>query len=229
MLGELSGTLAHELNQPLTAILANAQAAGRILERDPPDLDEVAEVLDEIVESDKRAGEIIQRLRAMLKRGETHSQPLDLNEVVREVLRLAQSDLLGRNVTPVAELDPGVGAVSGDRVERQQVLLNLILNGCDAMAKTSLPERRLTVATGPDGDGAVHLLVADRGPGIPGGDLNRIFEPFVTTKSQGLGLGLTICRTIVLAHGGRLWATNNPDGGATLHVALPRWARPDRP
>jgi signal transduction histidine kinase len=226
LLGELSGTLAHELNQPLAAILANAQAASLLLARDPPDLAEVQECLGEIVDSDKRASEIIQRLRAMLKRGRPQCQPVDLNEIAREVLGLAHSDLLGRKVTLVMDLAPEVPTVSGDRVQLQQVLLNLVRNGCDAMAETPVPERQLWVATRPEPDDAVHLLVADRGPGIPAGDLNRIFEPFVTSKSQGLGLGLSICRTIVSAHSGRLWATNNPDGGATLHVALPKASPP---
>jgi signal transduction histidine kinase len=220
-LGELSGAMAHELRQPLTAILANAQAARRFLKADPLDRDQLQEITDGIVEADRRAVEIIEGMRSMLRRGEVKSQLLDLNELAQEVLTLAASDLRRRGVTVVTRLDPRLPGVSGDRVQLQQVLLNLVLNGCDAMSAVPGDERRLTVATGPGGDGMVQLTVEDCGTGIPSSELDRIFEPFHTAKADGLGLGLTICRTIVSAHGGRLWATNNPERGATIHLALP--------
>jgi C4-dicarboxylate-specific signal transduction histidine kinase len=222
MLGELSGAIAHELRQPLTTILANAQAASRLLANDPPDLPKLREVAEEIVQADRRAAEVLQRLRPMLKRGETSFQPLGLNEVAREVLTLAEGDLRRRDVSVLTRLQPGLPAVAGDRVQLQQVLLNLILNGCDAMQTLPRDERQLTVATGLAEDGAVYLGVEDRGTGIPGSEIEQIFQPFYTSKADGLGLGLAICRTIVAAHGGRLWATNNPVRGATLHVSLPR-------
>jgi two-component system, LuxR family, sensor kinase FixL len=220
MLGELSGSLAHELNQPLTAILSNAQAAQRFLAHDPPRVDKLAEILADIVKSDHRAGAVIQRLRSLLRKEEAQRSPLDINDVVGESLRLMRSDLLNRNVTIRTDLAEALPAVSGDRNQLQQVLLNLVMNACDAMDGDHA-DRRLLVRTQTTANGSVEICVADRGAGIPSANLERIFEPFVTTKSQGLGLGLAICRSIMEAHGGRLWATNNADRGATLHCELP--------
>jgi signal transduction histidine kinase len=220
-IGELSGALAHELNQPLTAILSNAQAARRLLAMNPANIDQVREALEDIMSDDKRAGLVIQRLRGMLKRSEVQAQLVDLNEAIRDVLEIARGDLSARGVSVLAELQAGLPGVIGDRVQLQQVLLNLILNGCDAMAGVDQEQRRLTVVTRSADGAGVGFAVVDRGIGIGSGDMERIFQPFVTTKHDGLGLGLAICRTIVTAHGGRLWATNNDDAGATLHVALP--------
>jgi len=220
MLGELSGSLAHELNQPLTAILSNAQAAQRFLVQSPPRVDKVADILIDIVKSDHRAGAVIQRLRSLLRKEEAQRHPLDINEVVEESLRLMRSDLLNRQVVVSSELAHALPAVSGDRNQLQQVLLNLVINGCDAM-NGHRADNRLVIRTQKTTNGNVEVSVADRGAGIPSADLERIFEPFMTTKSHGLGLGLAICRSIVEAHGGRLWATNNADRGATLHCELP--------
>jgi C4-dicarboxylate-specific signal transduction histidine kinase len=223
MLGELSGSLAHELNQPLTAILSNAQAAEQILAADAPDLGEVREILGDIVEENKRAGEVIRRLRFLLKKGETDHQPLDLAEVVGDVLKIMRSDLLNRGVTVTVETTLDFPFINGDRVQLQQILLNLVVNACDAMDGAAPGERRLYVRVEPGADGSVHVSVADRGLGIPGEKLAAVFEPFVTTKVNGLGLGLAVCRSIIRAHGGTIWATNNaPDAaGATLHFNLP--------
>ena len=220
MLGELSGSLAHELNQPLTAILSNAQAAQRFLAQSPPRVDKLAEILADIVKSDHRAGAVIQRLRSMLRKEEAQRHPLDMNDVVEESLRLMRSDLLNRRVVVSTVFSEALPAVSGDRNQLQQVLLNLMINGCDAMDGTGA-DGRLTIGTKRNRNGTVEFSVADTGKGIPPEDLDRIFEPFVTTKSHGLGLGLAICRSIVEAHGGRLWATNNAVRGATLHCELP--------
>jgi two-component system, LuxR family, sensor kinase FixL len=220
MLGELSGSLAHELNQPLTAILSNAQAAQRYLAQSPPRVDQLGEILSDIVKSDHRARAVIQRLRSMLRKEQAQYSQLDINDLVDESLRLMRSDLLNREVLVDIELAPTLPAVSGDRNQLQQVLLNLMMNGFDAMDGRS-SDRRLHIATRGTVQGGVEFSVADRGPGIPQADLERIFEPFVTAKAQGLGLGLAICRSIVEAHGGRLWATNNADAGATLHCGLP--------
>jgi two-component system, LuxR family, sensor kinase FixL len=220
VLGEMSGSLAHEINQPLTAVLSNAQAALRFLERDAADLDEVRECLVQIVENDKRAGEVIRRLRAMLRKEKINYQELQINDVVQDVLHLASNDLLNRSISTSIDLAPTLPAVSGDPVQLQQVLLNLVINACDAMDDVSA-HRALTVRTRLAANASIEVSVSDVGRGIPEEDLERIFEPFVTSKSDGMGLGLAVCRTIIQAHHGTLLAANNPDRGATLHVLLP--------
>jgi len=221
MLGELSGALAHELNQPLTAILSNAQAAQRLLSRSPVNLKEIHAILGDIANDDKRAGEVINRLRALMKKDEATLQPLDMNGIATDVLELAHSELIERRIAVTTRLAPGLPDIQGDRVQLQQVLLNLIMNACDAMAANNGVERILEVSTEHDGNGSLQLTVADRGSGLSPDSIDAIFEPFVTTKAQGLGLGLSICRTIVGAHGGRIWAVNNPGRGATFLVSLP--------
>ena len=213
--------MAHELNQPLTAILSNAQAAQRFLAGDQADLAEVRDILADIVAEDKRAGEIIRRLRLLLKKGEVQHQPLNVNEVVLEVLKLVRSDLVNQNVTAQTELAPDLPVVHGDRVQLQQVLLNLVMNACEAMAGAEKSARQLTIRTDRSEDGSVRVSVADRGPGIAPEKLEQIFESFYTTKPQGMGLGLTVCRTIITAHNGKLWATSKPGRGATLCFTLP--------
>jgi PAS domain S-box-containing protein len=219
-LGEIAGALAHEVRQPLTAILTNAQAALRFLTRVPPNLDEVTAALDEIVRNDKRAADVVQRLRVLLKRGEIEWQVVDLNELAQEVLDLDRSDLQARSVTVARQFARALPAIRGDRVQLHQVLLNLIINACEAMNENETAERQLLIATA-QMDGFVALSVTDRGVGILPDAAAHLFEPFFTSKPQGLGLGLSICRTIVQDHGGRLWATNNADRGATFHLALP--------
>jgi two-component system sensor kinase FixL len=223
LLAELSGSLAHELNQPLTAILSNAQAGVRFLAHSPPNLDEVRDSLVNIVENDKRAGEVIRRLRAMLRKDRADHRHLDINDVVLDVLRIIRSDLLNRKVDIKLELMPNLPAIEGDRVQLQQVLLNLMMNATDAMGSVA-HARVLTVCTLLAEDGEVEVQVADNGPGIPEQDLARIFAPFVTGKNGGMGLGLSVCSMLVQAHAGMLWATNNSGGGATLHFRLPRYS-----
>jgi two-component system, LuxR family, sensor kinase FixL len=164
---------------------------------------------------------VITRLRALLKKDEASLQPVDLNGITTEVLALARSELIERHVTVSTRLAPDLPSVRGDRVQLQQVMLNLLLNACEAMSTRRSGERMVTVSTAPDGNGLVLTSIADRGRGIPPDAADRLFEPFFTTKPQGLGLGLSICRSIIAAHGGRLWAVNNPDDGATFMVALP--------
>lgn len=219
-LSELSGALAHELNQPLAIILSNAQAAQRFLAQDPPDLAEVRDILADIVTEDRRAGEVIRRLRALLKRGETERRLLDLNEVVHEIVALLRSDLLGRGVSLELGLAPALPAVAGDHVPLQQVVLNLLANAGDAVAANPPATRRISISTA-DEDREVRLSVRDNGCGLPP-ESDRIFDSFYTTKPDGLGLGLALCRTIVEAHGGRIRAERNPDRGTTFHVHLPR-------
>ena len=221
MLSELSGSLAHELNQPLAAILSNAQAAQRFLSEDAPNLDELREILQDIVSDDRRAGEIIRGLRTLLKKGELDNAPVGVNELVQDVLKLARSDLMNGGVDLQVKFDPALPGIFGDRVQLQQVLLNLVMNGCEAMAHTAAPERRLLVSTALNPGEGVQICVVDRGHGIPQAQLERVFEPFVTSKAGGLGLGLAVCRRIVGAHGGRLWAEHNAEGGATFCLMLP--------
>jgi PAS domain S-box-containing protein len=218
-LGELSGALAHELNQPLTAILSNAQAAQRFLRQDQPDLGEVREILDDIVSEDQRAGEIIRRLRRLFDKRDTPRQPIVIHELVNEVLRILHNDLLNQGVTLSAKLDATDATVLADSVQLQQVLINLIVNACDALHGSRIKE--VTVSTRLGGDDAIHISVRDCGPGIAGEALEKVFDPFFTTKDHGMGLGLSICRNIVAAHGGRLWAENNVDGGAIFHINIP--------
>jgi PAS domain S-box-containing protein len=220
MLGELSGTLAHELSQPLTAVLVNAQAARTVLNRDPLDTETLREMVDDIIKNNKRAGAVIDRLRALLKKADTTLQPLDINDVVREVLDLAYGELTSRRIVATSTLVQGMPLVRGDRVQLQQVVLNLVLNACDAMSSTSSAQRRLELTTSYDA-GFVQLMVSDRGPGVPKDQLERVFEPFVTFREQGLGLGLAISRSIMVAHGGSIRAENDPDGGATFRCLLP--------
>jgi PAS domain S-box-containing protein len=226
LLGEMSGSLAHELNQPLTAILSNAQAALRFLDHDPPNLGEVRDSLLHIVENDKRAGEVIRRLRAMLRKELVNYQELEINEVVRDVLRLINSDILNRNVAVSLDLAPDLPMIRGDRVQLQQVLLNLVINACDAMDEVA--NRALTVRTRLTDDSVVEVSISDIGRGILSDDLERIFTPFVTSKMEGMGLGLAVCTTIIQAHHGNLWATNNAFHGATLHFTLPAERTPAR-
>jgi PAS domain S-box-containing protein len=221
MLGELSGSLAHELNQPLTAILSNAQSAQRFLAGPEPDLNEIREILRDIVQEDKRAGEVIRRLRLLLKKGEVQQEPLDLNEVAIDVLRLMKSDLVNGGVEVSTTLGDGLPPVNGDRVQLQQVLINLVVNASDAMAAGKSGVRRLSVSTRLAEDARVRVSVSDEGVGIHANPVESVFEPFFTTKPGGMGLGLAVCRTIVRAHGGTLWAENNSDRGATFHMALP--------
>lgn len=221
MLSELSGSLAHELNQPLAAILSNAQAALRFLAQDKPNLSEVSDILRDIVEDDRRAGGIIQGLRLLLKKGEMRREPLDLNEAVRSVLKLVHSDMLNAEVSVSMTLAPTLPKVSGDRVQLQQVLLNLLVNACEAMSGEAVVDRELFVTTELDTDGLVQVSVADQGHGIAPEDLEQVFEPFVTTKAEGLGLGLAVCRRIIEAHGGHLWATDSAGRGACFRFTVP--------
>jgi PAS domain S-box-containing protein len=221
MLGELAGSLAHELNQPLTAILTNAQAGQRFMAARPPEPEEVREILNDIAEEGRRAAEVIVRVRAMLKKDPVQMVTQDLNVVIGEVLGIMRSDLIYRNVAVVTRLPSGLPFVQADRVQLQQVLLNLILNSCEAMNETPANERGLTIETERANGSEVQVSIADRGPGFAPEALPLIFEPFRTTKANGLGLGLPICRSIINAHGGRLWAMNNHGRGATLIFTLP--------
>ena len=220
--GELSGSIAHELTQPLSAILSNAQAAQRVLASGDADIAELRQILNEIVSEDKRASEVIRRLRLWLKKGEVQQHSLRINKVVRDVMNLIRSDLINQKVTVECKLARNLPMVTGDPVQLQQVLLNLVLNACDAMTGCNTSERRLLIRTGIENDGgSVIVSVTDQGTGITEEKMENIFEPFFTTKPKGMGLGLSVCRSIITAHRGKLCATNNTDRGATFYFSVP--------
>ena len=220
MLGEVAAGIAHELNQPLTAILSNAQAARRFLAMENPDLNEVRDIVDDIIADDKRAGSVIHGLRAMFNRDETLSDAAHVNDAVRLVSKILTGELRTNNILLETELAPKLPAVIGDEVQIQQVLMNLILNAMHAMSDTPHNTRRIVVRTVP-ADGEVLISVADTGPGISADALPQLFEPYYTMQQDGLGVGLAICRRIVERHGGRIWAESNSDAGATFNFALP--------
>jgi PAS domain S-box-containing protein len=220
-LGELSASLAHELNQPLTAILSNAQAARRFLSGDMADPDEVNEILNDIINDDRRAADIIKRLRALMRKKDLEFISLDLNEAVREVSKLVYREAFSKDVVLVLDLADGLPHVRGDAIHLEQVVLNLILNGTEAMAELDRQSRQLRILTAKHNENAVRISVRDQGTGIDQAHIASIFEAFFTTKPEGMGMGLSICRSIIEAHGGRLWAENNPDQGATVSFTIP--------
>jgi PAS domain S-box-containing protein len=219
-MGQLSASIAHQLNQPLAAILGNAEVARAMLAREPVDHAELAEICDDIIDQDTRAAEIISRLSALFRRSEMRFVPLDLNELVVETLELVRTELMTRHVMPLSELDPSLPAVDGDRVQLQQVLLNLVLNAADAMKDTEPSARQLAIRTGRDGE-RVQLCVIDNGSGIAPAEIANVFNAFWTTKASGLGVGLAVSQSIIGAHGGTLAVANNADGGATFCAAWP--------
>jgi len=220
-LGELAGSLAHELNQPLTAILSNAQAAQRFLNAPVPELEELRDILHDIVQDDARAGEIIRRMRALVKKDALDLQSVDLGQIIRDVAGLLRGDAVIRNIQVKLELNPRFSLVHGDRIQLQQVMLNLLLNAFDAMKENGETNRRVTVRLTSPNEGTLQVAVCDRGVGLKQEQLDKLFRPFQTTKPHGLGLGLSISRSILEVHGGRLWAENNTDSGATFYFTLP--------
>jgi signal transduction histidine kinase len=217
--GQLTAALAHEVKQPLTGILTNAQAARRLLAADRPDLAEIRDIVDDIIEDDQRAAGVIQRLRAMLKRREPEPTTIDVNRLIEDVVRFLRTDAVIRSAVIRTELEPELPAIRGDVVQLQQVLVNLVLNGLDAMRDVPAEQRRLVITTRRAGDG-VCVGVRDSGTGLTAECQARIFEPFFSTKPEGMGMGLPIARSIVDAQGGRLWAVNNADCGATFFFTL---------
>jgi two-component system sensor kinase FixL len=224
-LGELSGAVAHELNQPLTAILSNAQAGQRLINRNAASTDEIKSILEDIIEDDRRAGAVLTRLRNLIRNEQVDFSEIDLNEVVAEVFRLVHSELIERRVEIVLDSTPALPLVRGDRIQIQQVLINLVRNACDSMAAMHWAEHRLVVKTGRRCNESVIITVADNGAGLPAELRNTLFEPFVTTKRNGMGLGLTISRAIISGHRGEIWFEENPGGGSIFGFSLPALQR----
>jgi PAS domain S-box-containing protein len=220
-MGELAASLAHELNQPLTAILSNAQAAQRFLAADPADIGEVRAILRDIVEDNSRAGDIIRRVRELVRKGHLEVAELDLAALIRDVVLLLHSDAILHNVHIALEMAADAPKILGDRVQLQQVMLNLLLNAFQAMKDSPVSERQVTLRSRYDKGHTMIIAVRDRGVGLKEDQLEKMFQPFYTTKSDGLGMGLAISRSIIEAHGGRLWAQNSPDRGATLYFTVP--------
>lgn len=220
-LGELSGALAHELNQPLTSILANAEAAKSLLFKDPIDLEELRAIVDDIILDDKRAANVITQLRSLMIRGESRLQPMDLNEAINKTLTLARSELLARQTRVDTLLDMPDIKISGNLAQLQQVVLNLLLNAADAMADLPSSKREISIETRNKSGGLCELVVTDCGSGVQPDRFQDLFKPFVSTKKSSLGLGLAICRSIVQAHGGTLQFDENIKRGARVILTLP--------
>jgi signal transduction histidine kinase len=224
--GELTATIAHEINQPLGAILTNIETAEIMIKSPDPDLQEIGEILADIRRDDERASEVIGRLRSLLKKAPFELKHIDLNDVARETTQFLSALAIAREVGLTSFIVPTPLPVKGDPIQLQQVILNLIVNAMDAMSGMPSAERRMTVSTARDGNSA-DLTVSDVGPGIPVEKLKEVFEPFFTTKPQGMGMGLSIAQTIVEAHGGQLSAENRAARGASLRMRLPLAAPPD--
>jgi C4-dicarboxylate-specific signal transduction histidine kinase len=220
-MGQLAASIAHEINQPIGAARNNAHAALRFLAREPPDLVEVKEALDCVVSETYRAGDILGGIRDQIKKAPPRRERFDLNEAVEEVIALVRGELLKHQVSVQTRLTQGLSPVQGDRVQLQQVVLNLIVNAIEAMTSIDDDARELVVSAESSSVEALLVAVGDTGPGVAAEDRERIFESFFTTKPAGVGIGLSICRSIIEAHGGRLWADTHQPRGAVFRFTLP--------
>ena len=218
--GELTASIAHEINQPLGSILTNAETADAILESANPDIAELRDIVKDILHDDRRASEVIRRMRSLLKKAPFELKNLDLNDVVRDTVEFLSSLAAERKVEMVSVIAPDALPILGDRIQLQQVILNLVVNGIDAMRDTPSEKRIVGIRTSRV-ENFAELSVSDRGPGIPEDNLKEVFEPFFTSKAEGMGMGLSIARTIVEAHHGRISAENRRDGGAIFLIRLP--------
>jgi signal transduction histidine kinase len=223
-MGELTAAIVHEVNQPIAGVVANAEAAMQWLEAHPPNMAETRQALEGIVEDGKRTSEIVNRIRGLARKAPPQQEVLALNELIVEVIALMQVQLQRADVTLQTEFGAEIAPILGDRIQMQQVILNLILNAVEAMANID-GHRQLRIGTKTHAPNGVLVAVSDVGTGLVAGDPGRLFEAFYTTKSSGMGMGLSICRTIVEAHGGRIWASRNDGVGATFQFTLPQHAR----
>ena len=218
--GELTASIAHEINQPLGSILINAETAQSILKSPSPDIAELNEIVGDIVRDDRRASEVIRRMKSLLKKAPFELKSLDLNDVARETVEFLSSLAVARKVELTSVITPNALPILGDRIQLQQVILNLVVNGMDAMKDKSSENRIISIRTSRV-EKFAQLSVSDRGPGIPEDKLKEVFEPFFTSKAEGMGMGLSIARTIIEAHHGLISAKNRDHGGATFRIKLP--------
>ena len=220
-MGQLTASIAHEVSQPIGAAVMDARAALRWLGAHPPDLEEVRQALDHIVKSGNRAREVIGGIRALIKKAPARKRRFDLNEAILDVIALTRSEVLRHAVLLQTQLATGLPLIEGDRIQLQQVILNLIMNAVEAMSGIGEEAREVLISTETDPAGSVLVTVRDSGPGLDPTSVDRIFEAFYTTKPEGMGMGLAICRSIIEAHGGRLWASANESRGAVFQFTLP--------
>jgi PAS domain S-box-containing protein len=220
-IGQLTASIAHEVNQPIGALITHAHAALRWLEAEPPDLAESRQALHEIIKDGRRASDVIGRIRALIKKKPTQIDVLDINELVMETLALTRGEILRNGVSKETDLASDLPPIRGDRVQLQQVIVNLVMNAVEAMSNVDAGRRKLQIVTGKDGDNQIFVTVRDSGPTLKPEALDRFFEAFYSTKSSGMGIGLSVCHSIVEAHGGRIWATGNSPHGAILRIVLP--------
>jgi signal transduction histidine kinase len=218
--GELASSIAHELNQPLGAILTNAETLNEILNSPTPDIAELKDIAKDILQDDRRASEVIRRMRSLLKKAPFELKNFDLNDLIGETLGVLTALAVGRKVELTSSITPDALPILGDRIQIQQVILNLVMNGIDAMKDTPSENRIISIRTSRV-ENLAELSVSDRGSGIPEDKLKEVFEPFFTSKAEGMGMGLSIARTIIEAHQGQIWAKNRDHGGASFRIRLP--------
>jgi C4-dicarboxylate-specific signal transduction histidine kinase len=220
-IGQLAASIAHEVNQPLAGVVANAEACLRWLDRGIPDLDAARRSVEWIIDDGNRASDVIRRVRALANKADIEKMPLDVNDIVSETIPLVQRELISHQVSLRMELAPALPTILGDRVQLQQIIINVVMNGIEAMQSVTDRPRELVIRSGQHETQQVLVSVTDCGVGIPTEDVGRLFDAFFTTKPSGMGMGLSICRSIVEVHGGRLWATANVPHGSTFQFTLP--------
>ena len=219
--GELTASIAHEVNQPIGALVTNAHAALRMLSAEPPDLNQAHEALGDIIKDGRRVSDVIDRIRALVKKTPAQTDLLDINETIMQTIALIRGEILRNGVSLETQLTKDLPSIRGDRVQLQQVIMNLVMNALESMGTEDEGARELQIVTGKDRDNQIFVIVRDSGPKLTSESLDRFFEAFYSTKSHGMGIGLSICRSIIEAHGGRIWAAANVPRGATLHITLP--------
>jgi signal transduction histidine kinase len=220
-IGQLTASIAHEVNQPIGALVTNAYAASRMLRAQPPDMNQTREALDDIIKDGRRVSDVIQRIRALVRKAPAQVDVLDINELIMETVALARSEVLRNEVSLETHLGRDLPPIRGDRVQLQQVIMNLVMNAVEAMSSADEGKRELRIATDKDREDRVSITVSDSGPVLKPKSLDRFFEAFYSTKPTGMGIGLSICRSIIEAHEGRIWATANVPRGVMLHITLP--------